>query len=204
MRSFEWALIQYYQHPYKKRKFALRQVQKKCGTQEEDARGLSTNQGRPQKKPTWLTPRSLTSSLQTVRKLISVFKPPRLRYIVIQQHPQQANTLTKHTQRQNWCGNLTSDQNKTQVKTHEQHYSGIPTTKKGQPTKTQSHSPVNPLQSSYGFYFSKKKKKKNSLVSVIKDFHVIKNQWSVSSHHSEYLSFPLSSTILFTLSSWPF
>ena len=51
---------------------------------------------------------------------------------------------------------------------------------------------------------SQKKKKKNLLVSVIKDFHVIKNQWSVSSHHPEYLSFPVSSTILFTLSSWPF
>ena len=51
---------------------------------------------------------------------------------------------------------------------------------------------------------STSKNKKNSLISVIKDFYVIKNQWSVSSHHSEYLSFPLSSTILFTLSSWPF
>ena len=58
--------------------------------------------------------------------------------------------------------------------------------------------------SSQAMVSTSQKKKKNSLVSVIKEFHVIKNQWSVSSHHSEYLSFPLSSTILFTLSSWPF
>ena len=79
--------------------------------------------------------------------------------------------------------------------------------KKGQSTKIQSHSPLNPLQSSCSSYSSKKKeKKRNTLVGVIKDLHVIKSQWSVSVRFqpSSYTS-SLSSgdTIHFTLSSRP-
>lgn len=64
MRSFEWALIQYYQHPYKKRKCAHRQVQKKCGAQEEDGKMIVYK------------PREAPEETSVADTSLSDFKPP--------------------------------------------------------------------------------------------------------------------------------